>query len=119
MRDKEKGYPPEAIREFCDKIGVSKANSEVDSGLLEYCIRENLNKNAERAMAVLNPLRVVITNYPEGKTEMLDFEINPNDETAKNKADRILRGTLYRRRGFFVKSAAEIFPSCQGRVCKA
>lgn len=82
---RKKGYPPEAVREFCDKIGVSKANSEVDSGLLEYCIREILNKNAERAMAVLKPVKVIITNYPEGKTEMLDFEINPSDEIAKTR----------------------------------
>jgi glutaminyl-tRNA synthetase len=74
---RKRGYPPEAIKDFCEKIGMSKANSEVDSGLLEHCVRENLNLNAERAMVVLNPLKVVITNYPENGEEV-DFEINPN-----------------------------------------
>ena len=75
---RRRGYPPEAIIEFCERIGVAKANSEVDMALLEHCVRERLNETAERAMAVLKPLKVIITNYPEGKSEMVDFEINPN-----------------------------------------
>jgi glutaminyl-tRNA synthetase len=74
---RRRGFTPEAIRDFCDRIGVAKANSTVDVALLEHCIREDLNVNAARAMAVLRPLRVVIENYPEGQVEELDAEINP------------------------------------------
>jgi len=76
---RRKGYTPEAIRDFAERIGVSKADSTVDIALLEHCLREDLNKHAHRVMAVLRPLKVVITNYPEGKTEMLDAENNPED----------------------------------------
>lgn len=64
---RRRGYTPEAIRDFCDRIGVAKANSLVDYALLEHCVREDLNARAERTMAVLKPLKVVITNYPEGQ----------------------------------------------------
>lgn len=76
---RRRGYTPEAIRDFCERIGVAKANSTVDIELLEHCIREDLNLRAPRAMAVLRPLRVVIDNYPEDRVEMLDAEINPED----------------------------------------
>ena len=82
---RKKGYPAEAIKDFCDRIGIAKANSEVETGLLEHCVRENLNINAERAMAVLNPIKVVITNYPEDKTELMDFNINPNKTELGNR----------------------------------
>ena len=77
---RRRGYTPEAIRDFCDRIGVAKANSVVDFALLEHCIREDLNKKAHRVMAVLRPLKVVITNYPDDKVEELDAENNPEDE---------------------------------------
>lgn len=79
---RRRGYTPEAIRAFCEKIGVAKANSTVDVALLEFCLREDLNLRALRRMAVLDPLKVVITNYPEGQTEELDAENNPEDPTA-------------------------------------
>lgn len=79
---RRRGYTPEAIRNFCDMIGVAKRDSVIDVALLEYAIREDLNKRVQRAMAVLNPLKVVITNYPEGKTEELDAVNNPEDESA-------------------------------------
>ena len=74
---RRRGYPSEAIRDFCDKIGVAKANSVIDFSLLEFCVRENLNGNAPRAMAVLRPVKLVIDNYPDGQTEEIDVEINP------------------------------------------
>lgn len=74
---RRRGYPSEAIRDFCDKIGVAKANSVIDFSLLEFCVRENLNENAPRAMAVLRPVKLVIDNYPDGQTEEIDVEINP------------------------------------------
>ncbi len=79
---RRRGYTPEAIRKFCEKIGVAKSESSIDIALLEYCIREDLNKHASRVMAVLNPLKVVIDNYPEGQTEELDAVNNPEDESA-------------------------------------
>lgn len=78
---RRRGYTPEAIRDFCEKIGVSKANSKVDSSLLDYCIRDDLKTKAKVAMAVLDPLKVIIDNYPEGQTEMLTVENNPENES--------------------------------------
>ena len=79
---RRRGYTPESIRNFCDRIGVAKADSTVDMALLEFCIREDLNKRAPRVMAVLRPLKVVIINYPEGKVEELDAINNPEDLSA-------------------------------------
>jgi len=76
---RRRGYTPESIRNFCDRIGVAKADSTVDMALLEFCIREDLNKTAPRVMAVLRPLKVVITNYPEGESEELEAVNNPED----------------------------------------
>ena len=78
---RRRGYTPEAIRNFARRIGVAKTDSVVDIALLEHCIREDLNKRAPRAMAVLNPLRLVIDNYPEGKVEMLEAVNNPEDQS--------------------------------------
>ena len=75
------GYTPESIRTFCNRIGVAKKESIVDIALLEYCLREDLNKRVPRVMAVLHPLRVVIDNYPEDKVEELDAVNNPEDES--------------------------------------
>ncbi|MBO7150041.1 MAG: glutamine--tRNA ligase/YqeY domain fusion protein [Clostridia bacterium] len=80
---RNRGVPAEALKDFCARIGISKANSEVQISYLEACIREYLNLHAERAMAVLKPLKVTITNYPDGKTEMAEFEINPNEEVKR------------------------------------
>lgn len=71
---RERGYPPEAVRDFCSRIGVAKADSVVDIAILEHCVRENLNKNATRAMVVTRPLKLVIDNYPEDKTEIMQVE---------------------------------------------
>ena len=76
---RRRGYTPEAIREFCERIGVARRDSTVDIALLEYCIREDLNRRAPRVMAVLKPLRLVIDNYPVGESEELDAVNNPED----------------------------------------
>jgi len=78
---RRRGYTPEAIRNFCDRIGVAKANSTVDIALLEYSLREDLNRRAPRVMGVLHPLKVVIENYPEGQVEELEAVNNPEDES--------------------------------------
>ena len=80
---RNRGVPAEALKDFCARIGISKANSEVQISYLEACIREYLNEHAERAMAVLTPLKVTITNYPDGKVEQAEFEINPNEEVKR------------------------------------
>ena len=74
---RRRGFPAAAIRDFCERIGISKAYSVVDFGLLEACVRDNLNANAPRAMAVLRPLKVIVDNYPEGQTEELEVEVHP------------------------------------------
>ena len=79
---RRRGYTPASIRRFADLIGVAKVQSIVDMAFLESCVREDLNKNSPRAMSVLRPLRVVLTNYPEGKTELLDCVNNPEDPAA-------------------------------------
>ncbi len=90
---RRRGYTPEAIRNFCERIGVAKANSTVDIALLEYSIREDLNRRAPRVMGVLRPLKVVIENYPEDQVEALDAINNPEDEgmgTRKVPFSRVL-----------------------------
>ncbi|MCD6289665.1 MAG: glutamine--tRNA ligase/YqeY domain fusion protein [Anaerolineae bacterium] len=76
---RRRGYTPEAIRNFCNRIGVAKTNSVIDVALLEHCVRDDLNKRAQRVMAVLRPLRLVIDNYPEGQVEEFEVENNPED----------------------------------------
>ena len=77
---RRRGYTPESIRDFCDKIGVAKRENLIDVGLLEFCVREHLNSIALRRMVVFDPVKVVITNYPAGKTELMTGEDNPEDE---------------------------------------
>ncbi|MDZ7363916.1 MAG: glutamine--tRNA ligase/YqeY domain fusion protein [candidate division KSB1 bacterium] len=79
---RRRGYTPEAIRDFCDRIGVAKSNSTVDIALLEHCLREDLNKRAPRVMAVLRPLKLVIENYPEGQIEEMEAVNNPENPGA-------------------------------------
>ncbi len=82
---RRRGYTPEAIRNFCRRVGVSKTNGTTELGLLEYFLREDLNKRAPRVMAVLKPLRLVIDNYPEGQTEQMEAVNNPEDESAGSR----------------------------------
>ena len=79
---RRRGFTPESIRSFCERIGVAKAPSTIEYGFLEHCLREDLNATAERTMGVLHPVKLVITNYPEGKSETVTVENNPTDESA-------------------------------------
>ncbi|HKL94584.1 MAG TPA: glutamate--tRNA ligase family protein, partial [Clostridia bacterium] len=79
---RKRGYPPEAIRDFCGRIGVAKSNSEVDVAILEHCVREFLNERATRVMVVTKPLKLIVDNYPEGKSEEIFIENNPQDISA-------------------------------------
>ncbi|MDY6367236.1 MAG: glutamine--tRNA ligase/YqeY domain fusion protein [Clostridia bacterium] len=82
---RNRGIPAEALKDFCARIGVAKANSEVQISYLEACVREYLNLRAERAMMVVKPVKLTIKDYPEGKTEELDFDVNPNEPEKKRK----------------------------------
>jgi glutaminyl-tRNA synthetase len=82
---RRRGYTPASIRMFAEKVGVAKRENVIDMALLEFCVREDLNKNAHRVMGVLDPLKVVITNYPEGQEEMLDAINNPEDAEAGSR----------------------------------
>ncbi|MEE4274215.1 MAG: glutamine--tRNA ligase/YqeY domain fusion protein [Thermoanaerobaculales bacterium] len=105
---RRRGVPPEAIRNLIDKVGVAKRDSIVDYALFEHCIREILNREAERRMAVLDPLKVVITNYPEGSSEELDAVNNPEDEGAGTRKVAFGR-ELYIERGDFMEDPPKKF----------
>ena len=105
---KRRGVPPAAVREFIKRIGVAKANSVVDVGMLEFCIREVLNQTAQRRMAVLRPLKVVIENYPEGQIEELEAVNHPDDPTAGTR--RVAFGReLYIERDDFMENPPKKF----------
>lgn len=106
---RRRGYTPEALRDFCSRIGVAKANSTVDSDLLDFCLREDLNRRAIRAMAVLEPLKVVITNYPEGKVEELDAQNNPEDPAAGSRKIPFSRELYIEREDFMEVPAKKFF----------
>ena len=105
---RRRGYTPESIRNFCSRIGVTKQDSVIDVELLEHSAREDLNARAQRRMAVLDPLRVVITNYPEGKTEELDAVNNPEDPSA-GKRKVAFSGELFVERDDFMEDPPKKF----------
>jgi glutaminyl-tRNA synthetase len=105
---RRRGYTPASIRRFADLIGVAKVSSIVDTAFLESCVREDLNKSSARAMAVLRPLKVVLTNYPEGKVETLDCVNNPEDPAAGSRPVAFSR-TLYIEREDFMEDPPKKF----------
>ncbi|MBT4937523.1 MAG: glutamine--tRNA ligase, partial [Rhodospirillaceae bacterium] len=105
---RRRGYPPAAIRDFASRIGVSKSNATVEVQSLEACVREDLNKNAERRMAVLKPLKVVIENYPENQVEEFDAKNNPNDENFGTRKISFSR-ELYIEQDDFMEDAPKKF----------
>ncbi len=112
---RRRGYTHEAIRNFCERIGVAKRDSLVDMALLEYCIREDLNKSAQRVMAVLKPLKVVITNYPENQTEELEAINNPEDESMGKRKVPFSRVLYIERADFRENPPKEFFRLAPGR----
>jgi len=97
---RRRGYTPESIRLFADRVGVAKRNNVIDLGLLEWCVREDLNKRALRFMAVINPVKVTITNYPEGKDEYFEARINPEDPKAGTRKVAFSREIYIEREDF-------------------
>lgn len=112
---RRRGFTPEAIRKFCSIIGVAKRDSIVDYALLEHTLREDLNLRATRMMGVLNPLKVVLTNYPEGKTETFDAVNNPEDESAGTRPIEFSREIYIEREDFMEDPPKKFFRLAPGR----
>ena len=112
---RRRGFPPEAIRTFCERIGVAKRENLVDVALLEHAVREDLNKRAPRVMAVLRPLRVVIENYPESGTEEFEIGNNPEDPSAGNRTVPFSRELYIERDDFMETPPKKFFRLAPGR----
>ncbi len=106
---RRRGYPAKAIRNFIEKVGVSKAYSVVDYGLLESCVRDELNAQAPRAMAVLDPIKVVIDNYPEGQTEEITVEVHPEKPELGTKTVTFGREIFVERNDFMIEPVKKYF----------
>ena len=112
---RRRGYTPEAIRDFCERIGVSKANSCVDSALLDYCLREDLKTKAKVVMAVLDPVKVVITNYPEGQIEFIEIENNPENPELGKRTVPFGREVYIEREDFMEEPVKKFFRLAPGK----
>ncbi|MBD3297595.1 MAG: glutamine--tRNA ligase/YqeY domain fusion protein [candidate division Zixibacteria bacterium] len=113
---RRRGFTPESIRDFCDRIGVAKRmDSVVDIALLEHCLREDLNKRAPRVMAVLNPVKLVIDNYPEGQVEEFDADNNPEDDSAGTRKIPFTREVYIERDDFMEDPPKKFFRLAPGR----
>ena len=112
---RRRGYTPEAIRDFCDRIGVAKNAAIIDIALLEHSLRDHLNKTAPRAMAVMRPLKVVITNFPEGETDWLDAVNNPEDESAGTREVPFSRELYIERDDFMEDPPRRFYRLAPGR----
>ncbi len=112
---RRRGYPPQAITNFCDRAGVAKRDNLIEFELLEYSVRDVLNKTAPRVMGVLDPLKVVITNYPEGKVEEMEVENNPEDESAGTRTMPFSREIYIERKDFMMEPPKKFFRMAPGR----
>jgi glutaminyl-tRNA synthetase len=112
---RRRGYPADAIKDFCARIGVAKANSVVDFALLEHCVRENLNAKAPRAMAVIRPVKVIIDNYPEGKVETIEIETNPEDPSMGTRLVEFSRELYIEADDFMEEPPKKYFRLSPGR----
>lgn len=112
---RRRGYPPMAIRNFADTIGIAKRTNLIDVSLLEFCVREELNKTAPRVMAVLDPVKLVITNYPEGQEEWLEAENNPEDESAGFREVPFSRELYIEREDFMENANSKYFRLTLGK----
>jgi glutaminyl-tRNA synthetase len=112
---RRRGYTPESIRDFCTRIGVAKKENVIDVGLLEHCVREDLNRRAPRVMAVLRPLRVVLTNYPADRSEEMDVVNNPEDPSAGTRKVPFSRVIYIERDDFLEDPPKKFFRLAPGR----
>lgn len=115
---RRRGYSPASIRNFAQRIGVAKRNNVIDVSLLEHSVREDLNKTAPRVMAVLDPLKVVITNYPEGQTEQLEVENNPEDDSAGTRVMPFGREIYIEQDDFMEDPPKKFFRLGPGRMSR-
>lgn len=115
---RRRGYTPEAIREFCDRIGVAKRENLIDVGLLEFCVREHLNKIALRRMVVFEPLKVVITNYEEGHVEMVESEDNPEAEVVTKRTIPFSRELYIEQEDFMENPPKKYFRLAPGQMVR-
>lgn len=115
---RRRGYTPESIRDFCDKIGVAKRENLIDVGLLEFCVREHLNKISQRRMVVFEPLKIVLTNYPEGKTEMMETENNPEDAGAGKREMPFSREVYIEQEDFMENPPKKFFRLAPGQMVR-
>ena len=119
---RRRGYTPKSIRSFTDQIGVSKVNSIVEYGFLEHCLRDDLNENAARAMAVLDPIKLVITNYPEGKSESFEVENHPNHPEMGTRTVTFSRELYIESTDFMekpIKKYQRLYPGNEVRIKSA
>ena len=119
---RRRGYTPASIRNFCEKIGVSKVISTVEYAFLEHCLRDDLNAKAQRVMAVLEPIKLIVTNYPENKTEEFEIENNPNDENAGKRKISFSRELYVDAADFMeepIKKYFRLFPGNEVRLKSA
>jgi glutaminyl-tRNA synthetase len=112
---RRRGFTPESIRDFCGRVGVAKKENVIDVGLLEHCVREDLNRRAPRAMAVLRPLKVVLTNYPEGRSETMAVVNNPEDPAAGTREVAFGRELYIERDDFMEHPPKKFFRLAPGR----
>jgi len=115
---RRRGFTAWSIREFCDKIGVARRENLIDVGLLEFCVREDLNKTALRRMVVLDPLKVVITNYPEGKTEIVTSENNPENPEGGNREIPFSRELYIEQEDFMEVPSKKYFRLAPGQMVR-
>lgn len=115
---RRRGYTAKAIREFCDTIGVAKRENMVDLGLLEFCVREDLNKTANRVMAVLDPVKLVITNYPDGQEDIFETINNPEDESAGTRSLPFSKELWIEREDFMEEPAKKFFRLAPGQMVR-
>jgi len=112
---RRRGYPPAALRKFCELIGIGKRENVVDIALLEYCVREELNKTAPRVMAVLKPLKVILINYPEGQVEELEAVNNPEDPSAGTRPVPFSRELYIEQEDFLEEPPKKFYRLAPGR----
>ncbi len=112
---RRRGYTPESIRDFCARVGVAKKENVIDAGLLEHCVREDLNRRAPRAMAVLRPLKLVLTNYPEGQSEEMEVANHPDDTTLGKRRLPFSREVYIERDDFLEDPPKKFFRLAPGR----
>ncbi len=112
---RRRGYTPESIRNFCDRIGVAKRENLIELGLLEFCVREDLNKTASRKMVVFDPLKITLRNYPEGQTEMFSSEDNPEDPHTPHREVPFSRELYIEREDFMEDPPKKFFRLAPGK----